>query len=146
MKKAILIEIISILFVILFVYTGVSKLLNFNLFSSQISMSPILAPVSKLIGWFIPLVELVASGLLLVPAWRLKGLYASLVLMLSFTIYIILILKFNDHLPCSCGGIIEDLSWNEHLLFNSIFILLAVLGIWLSQSHITRLRSTNSHS
>ncbi|WPQ63387.1 MauE/DoxX family redox-associated membrane protein [Chitinophaga sancti] len=146
MKRSTIIEIISMLFIILFVYTAISKFMDFSVFSEQIATSPILAPVASWIAWVVPIAEILVSIALLIPAFRLKGLYASLALMLGFTIYIILILNFSPHIPCSCGGVIELMSWREHLVFNSFFIVVAILAIWLSRPHIARLSSSNSHS
>lgn len=145
MKKSIFVEIISMLFVILFVYTAISKFMDFTLFKETIATSPVLAPVASVVAWILPITEILVSVLLLIPAFRLKGLYASLGLMMAFTLYIIYILKFSPHVPCSCGGVIELMSWREHLVFNSAFILLAILGIWLSRPHMARLSSSNSH-
>jgi len=61
--------------------------------------------------------------------FRLLGLYASFSLMVMFTAYIIAITKFSDYIPCSCGGVLQNMSWNQHLIFNIGFILLAVAGI-----------------
>jgi hypothetical protein len=129
MKKAMIAEIISYLFIVLFLYTGISKFMEFSVFKQQIAVSPVLKPVAWWIAWVIPSAEFIVSGLLFVPAWRLKGLYASLILMIAFTIYISLILALSKELPCSCGGIIELLSWKQHLIFNSVFILLAAIGV-----------------
>lgn len=145
MKKSIFVEIISMLFVILFVYTAISKFMDFTLFKETIAASPVLAPVVDVVAWVLPIVEILVSILLLIPVLRLKGLYAALGLMMAFTIYIIYILKFSPHIPCSCGGVIELMSWREHLIFNCAFIALAILGIWLSRPHIARLSSSNSH-
>lgn len=146
MKKSILLEIISTLFVILFVYTAISKFMDFSVFREQIASSPVLKPVAGAAAFIVPGIELVVALLLLIPSQRLKGLYASLALMLVFTIYIIIILNFSEHIPCSCGGVIELMSWREHLVFNCVFILLAILAIWLSRrDHIARLSSSGSH-
>lgn len=145
MKKSNFVEIISMLFVILFVYTAISKFMDFTLFKETIASSPVLAPVAGVAAWVIPIVEILVSILLLIPVLRLKGLYAALGLMMAFTLYIIYILKFSPHIPCSCGGVIELMSWREHLVFNCGFIVLAILGIWLSRPHIARLSSSNSH-
>jgi hypothetical protein len=53
--------------------------------------------------------------------------------MIAFTLYIGAIMTFNKELPCSCGGIISLLSWKEHLVFNSVFILLAFAGVMLEK-------------
>jgi len=38
---------------------------------------------------------------------------------------------FVEKLPCSCGGVIAKLSWNQHLLLNLGFVLLALGAIAL---------------
>jgi uncharacterized membrane protein YphA (DoxX/SURF4 family)/thiol-disulfide isomerase/thioredoxin len=133
MKKTVIAEIISLLFVALFLYAGLSKLMEYSVFKVQIAQSPILQPFARWIAWLLPMAELVVSLLLFFPQGRLQGLYASLGLMMIFTVYIIAIFSFDKHLPCSCGGIIELLSWKGHLEFNGIFILLASLGIRLQR-------------
>ncbi|WP_205513190.1 MauE/DoxX family redox-associated membrane protein [Longitalea arenae] len=144
LTKATLVEIISILFIILFLYTGISKLMEYPVFKEQIAESPILKPVAPFIAWSLPLTEFLVSLLLIIPRWRLKGLYASLLLMIAFTIYIGAIMTFAKELPCSCGGIISLLSWQGHLIFNSSFIVLAYLGVrFEKQLRRNRIQSFN---
>ena len=131
--KSTLVEIISILFVILFLYTGISKLMEYSVFKEQMAESPVLKPFAPFMAWALPLTEFIVSLLLIIPRWRLKGLYASLFLMVAFTLYIGAIMAFNKELPCSCGGIISELSWKGHLIFNSVFILLAFTGVLLER-------------
>ncbi|OQP67796.1 MauE/DoxX family redox-associated membrane protein [Niastella populi] len=133
LSKATIVEIISVLFIILFIYTGISKLMEYSIFKEQIAESPVLRPVSSFIAWSLPLIEFIVSLMLIIPRWRLKGLYASLALMIGFTIYIGAIMAFNKELPCSCGGVISLLSWNGHLIFNSIFITLGYIGVRLER-------------
>lgn len=136
MNKFKILEGITILCIILFLYTGVSKIMDYPVLKEQIATSPLLAPFSKFISISLPTVELTVTLLLAIPKWRLKGLYASLMLMTLFTLYIILILLFNKELPCSCGGIIELLSWNQHIILNSTFIALIIGGIVLEKQLI----------
>jgi len=132
-KQSRIVDIISVLFMILFLYTGISKMMDYSLFKEQILTSPLLAPVARYIAGWLPWVEFLVTILLIVPRWKLKGLYASLGLMLMFTGYIGAMLTFNEHIPCSCGGALEELSWKQHIIFNSLFIVLAVTGIVLSR-------------
>jgi hypothetical protein len=48
-----------------------------------------------------------------------------------FTGYIIAITRFSDNVPCSCGGVLQTMSWNQHMVFNIVFILLALTGVFL---------------
>jgi uncharacterized membrane protein YphA (DoxX/SURF4 family) len=133
LSKATIVEIISVLFIILFLYTGISKLMEYSVFKEQIAENPILKPFASFIAWSLPLTEFIVSLMLIIPRWRLKGLYVSLALMIAFTLYIGAIMIFYKELPCSCGGIISQLSWTGHLIFNSIFILLAYIGVRLER-------------
>jgi uncharacterized membrane protein YphA (DoxX/SURF4 family) len=121
--------IIALLFVVLFLYTGISKLMEYSSFKEQIATSPILAPIAPFVAWALPLAEFAVAIALFIPAWRLRGLYASFALMLLFTGYIIAILSFSEELPCSCGGVLEEMSWDQHLIFNITFTLLSVVGV-----------------
>src|SRR5690606_18655277 len=76
-------------------------------------------------------------GLLCFRNTRLFGLYVSFALMSGFSIYIYLILNYSDFIPCSCGGVIENLGWTQHLIFNGIFTGLALIAILIIQSPTT---------
>jgi uncharacterized membrane protein YphA (DoxX/SURF4 family) len=128
-KKSVLVEVIALLFVILFLYTGVAKLMEFDVFEEQLAESPILAPIASVVAWGMPVTEFIISLLLFFPRYRLKGLYLTSILMTLFTAYIITLFTISPELPCSCGGILEALSWKGHLVFNSLLILLSLVAI-----------------
>jgi uncharacterized membrane protein YphA (DoxX/SURF4 family) len=123
--------IISYFFILLFCYASISKVLDFENFQVQIAQSPLLSAYAGLVSYATIISELIIVLLLLIPKSRLLGLYASLGLMSAFTVYIYLILNFSDFVPCSCGGILEKMSWTEHLIFNIICVLLSIVGIVL---------------
>ncbi len=131
MKSNRIVEIISYLFILLFVYAAVSKLLSFERFILQIGQSPILFPYATPLAILVPAAELIISVLLSIDRYRLAGLYASFTLMMIFTFYIIAILQFSEHVPCACGGVLEALGWRAHLVFNILFVALSVVGILL---------------
>jgi hypothetical protein len=58
-------------------------------------------------------------------------LYSSAILMSAFTIYIAVMLLSGSDIPCSCGGVVEELSWGAHIVFNSVFVILSLLGVYL---------------
>lgn len=131
------IAIISYLFVFLFIYAAISKLLDYNDFSIKIGQSPLLSPFAGYVAIGVPVLELVIALGLLLPNWRITSLFASLCLMTAFTVYIFIILNFSSFVPCSCGGILEKLGWTEHLIFNLVFVVLAIIGLMLSKNHTT---------
>ena len=120
---------------ILFLYTGISKLIEFPVFEEQLKES-IFKSFAPFMAWALPSMEIIVAFLLLVPKWRLKGLYFSSALMFAFTVYVIGLVSFSSKLPCSCGGILQELSWPQHIVFNSIFLALAILGIRLHKYSI----------
>lgn len=136
MKRTTIIETIIFLFLVLFLYTGISKIADYSAFKENISESPMLASIATPLAWSVPLTEFLVTIMLLIPRWRLKGLYAALALMITFTCYVIAILIFNDSLPCSCGGILQQLSWPQHIAFNGAFIIFAMWGIKLQRREI----------
>jgi uncharacterized membrane protein YphA (DoxX/SURF4 family) len=131
MKKAlpILPVIIAYFFVLLFCYAGISKMLDFENFQVQLAQSPLLSAFAGLISYAVIIAELIIVVLLCIKSTRLIGLYLSLGMMISFTVYIYLILNYSDFVPCSCGGILEKLGWTEHLIFNIICVVMAFAGI-----------------
>ncbi len=122
---------ISILFIILFAYAAVSKWLDFSHFKVQLGQSPIITDFSSWLIWFVPAVEISISILLLLSRSRQIGLYFSFSLMTLFSGYIVLITRFSPFTPCSCGGVLQNMNWNQHLIFNIFFMALAMTGILL---------------
>lgn len=130
-KSTIAADIISGLLLLLFLYTSLSKLADYETFKNVLSASPLLKPAAGIIAWLLPVTELMIVVLLFIPAVRLKGLYASFILILLFTLYLIYMLSFTPNLPCNCGGVLKLLSWKQHIFFNLFFILLSLTGILL---------------
>ena len=129
--RQVIVEIISCLFFLLFLYAAVNKFLDYQNFKIQIGKSPLLTSFSNQVAWAIPSIEIVIAFVVIMPKTRSIGLYASFGLMFLFTAYIIAILNFSDHIPCGCGGILGHLQWHEHLIFNTVFVLLGIAGIFL---------------
>jgi len=133
MKRQIVIELVSFLFILLFVYAAMSKVSHFQRFEVQVSQSPILTNIAWPVALGIPLVEIFIALMLALPRFRLIALYASFSLMVIFTVYIIVIMNFSSYVPCSCGGILSSMSWGTHLVFNVFFVALAVVGVLLQE-------------
>ncbi len=133
--KQIVIEIICVLYILLFVYAAVSKLVEFENFQIQIAQSPLLTAYAGFISIAVLVVELLIAILLSVAKTRILGLYMSFTLMLLFSIYIFMILNYSPSIPCSCGGILENMGWKDHLVFNLGFTLLSLIALYFSYSH-----------
>lgn len=126
-----LMELICCLFILLFVYAATSKIIDFENFKSQIGQSYLLAAFSDWVAMTIPPLEVIIALMFLWQNLRLVALYLSYALMVLFTVYIIAITQFSDHVPCSCGGILQKMNWNQHLLFNIVFVILSIAAVVL---------------
>src|SRR5665648_176439 len=129
-----LVPVTCYLYMLLFVYAAISKLLDFENFRVQLAESPLLSAYAGLIAPAVISLELLLVLLLSFKTTRLTGLYGSFFLMIAFTVYIYLILNYSDFVPCSCGGIIEKLGWREHIVFNIAFALLALFAILFTEN------------
>lgn len=130
-----LVELIASLFILLFLYTGLSKLNEHTAFQVVLSKSPLLTTSSIVLSWLLPIIEIATSVLLFFTATRKYGLVTSMALMVAFTLYISYMLLFTPNLPCSCGGVLKQLNWSQHLVFNIIFLLLSIMALWLSNKN-----------
>ncbi|WP_268849187.1 MauE/DoxX family redox-associated membrane protein [Flavobacterium aestivum] len=133
--KSIFIEAVCMLYILLFVYAATSKLFDFENFQVQLGQSPLLSAFTDWISILVPAIEYLICVLILVPKLRLVGLFAAYGLMGMFTVYIFIILHYTSFVPCSCGGVLEKLNWNQHLIFNIFFVILAVLAIFFHFSN-----------
>jgi len=132
-RRNTIIEIVSALFILLFAYTGINKLISIDTLQFVLKDYPLIGGFPNLVAWGLPVTELIVVLFLFIPRTRKIGLYCSLVLMSFFTLYLIYMLIFTPNKPCTCGGMLQQLSWTQHLIFNGAFILLALLALRLSR-------------
>src|SRR5690606_38391717 len=114
--KNILVNSITYLYILLFVYAAVSKLLDFENFRIQLGQSPLIGAFADYLVWLVPIIEIFIAILLITNKFKIHGIYASYFLMVMFSAYIFIILHYSIYVPCSCGGVLEKLSWNAHLI------------------------------
>jgi putative oxidoreductase len=132
MKRALTIELISFLLILLFVYTTLSKLLDFQRFKSQMNSQTLPLGMSTVLIWTLPGIELIIVAMLSIKKTLYAGLGLSFILMMLFTGYVGLVLAgYYSRVPCSCGGVLKGMGWQIHFLFNIFFMLLSLLGIYL---------------
>lgn len=130
MKRLLSIEVICASLALLFAYTAFSKLADFEEFKRQLNMQVFPHSLVEILLYLIPGIELLAVILMLVKRTRWLGLILSAVLMVMFTGYVALVLSgYYDHIPCSCGGVLNSLGWQEHLWFNAFFLVLSIAGL-----------------
>lgn len=125
----ILYEFTCYLLAFLFIYAGVSKILDRSSFEAIMLQSPLVRKAAFLISWALPLIEILIAALLLIKKLRHTGLIFSLIALSAFTFYIGYLVLFVPSLPCSCGGVLKELSWGNHILFNLFFIILILFSL-----------------
>jgi hypothetical protein len=136
--RTILSETISFLYILLFVYAGVSKLIEFQNFQAQLGQSPMLSAFAVPVSYMVIVTEFAIAIGLALRSMQLASLYAAYTMMILFTAYIIIILNYSSFIPCSCGGILEKMGWDEHLVFNIVFALLALVAITIMTANKRR--------
>lgn len=125
-------EAISAIFIFLFVYTALSKIFTFHLFSQALKETPLIGGIAIYIAFLLPAVELTVSLLLLIPRTRRFGLYSTFALMLVFTLYLGYMILFTPQRPCTCGGVLEKMTWTQHLILNIFLTILSFTAILMN--------------
>src|SRR5438034_7109110 len=136
MKRNLIIEIISSLLILLFLYTALSKLFDHAAFKYTLSKSPLIGGKAAVVALALPITEGLVASLLFFPRTRLWGLYGSFLAMTIFTLYLAYMIIFAPNLPCSCGGVLKQMSWNQHLVFNIFFLIVSLTGILLERKRV----------
>jgi putative oxidoreductase len=151
MKRKLVVELISFLLMLIFLYAAFSKWFAFKTFRDEINNQPYPNWLTPWIIYSIPPLEVLITLALMFERTRKVGLYASLILMSVFSMYTIAVmLNFFAYVPCSCGGIIKDLawiknlSWNQHLLLNLFMVAISIVGIVLHKNRFNKDRPTKS--
>jgi putative oxidoreductase len=146
MKRKLILEIITSLFILLFFYVALSKILTYDTFKQDLIRTPLIKGFSSIIAVCLPATEFLVAIFLLLHKTRQFGLYCSFILMLLFTLFVGYILAFTQskNRPCTCGGILREMNWSQHLWFNVAFTFLALIGIilhskWIDEDFTKRL-------
>lgn len=124
-------DFISGVLLLVFLYTAWSKLKESEQFRYTLSQSQLLSPFVDVIAWLLPVTELALAVLLFIPAARLIGLLASSLLLVALTLYLTYMVLYDPNLPCSCGGVLAEMTWKQHIFFNLLLLLLSIIGLRL---------------
>lgn len=134
----------TLLLLALWIPTGLDKLWDLEGFHRTLLRQPFPDSWAGVLYWLLPILELACALLLIGGAivnpktnqrirFRIGGFALSSLLLLGFTLFILFgVLGWYDKRPCGCGSVISGLSWEQHLGFNVLFLLVSVLGWWLS--------------
>jgi putative oxidoreductase len=131
MKRDTLVTVIRGLLILMFLYASFSKIFDPEGFKDSMERQPFPHWLGNSFLFLVPASEIFVSILLLKErSWK-KGMIGAVMLMSLFSIYVGLVLfHFFKYVPCSCGGIIKQLTWSEHFIFNLFFLAISIVG-WL---------------
>lgn len=139
-------NIISFLLALTFSYAAVSKAIDLPKFQVQLGQSTMLGFIAEPLSILVPVVEIALTVLIFIPRTRVVGFYSLLAMMTMFTTYIVIIMNYSYHIPCSCGGILNSLGWKHHLVFNLVLCTLIVLAIVILERSSQRVVKANGRT
>jgi putative oxidoreductase len=129
-----IVQLIVFLLILLFVYTATSKLIDLKEFEKQLGKQHIYPSLATVLLWAIPVSEILTALLLAFKKTKLMGLCCSLFMLILFTAYIgLALIGFYKEVPCSCGGVLKQISWKVHFWFNIFFLFITSIGIWIEK-------------
>jgi len=117
--------------IILWIYTAGSKLMDLEDFKRQLALQPFGSVINSMLVYALPAIEIFTAVLLTVKKTKTTGLVLSVVLLTVFTLYVLLVVVgYFTKMPCSCGGVLEFLSWKAHLIFNVFFLAINLIALY----------------
>jgi len=116
--------------IFLFGFTAIDKIINWYVTVQQMSQQFLPEFIKPFLPILIPGLELSLVIFLIFEQTKKMALLASFTLMACFTTYVaFVIIKDADNTPCSCGGILSTLNWQDHLWLNAIITLLTIISL-----------------
>ena len=98
-------------FILLFAYTGGSKLIDIDPLYTSLRNTPLYfgKSLALIISWGLPAVEIATALSLCFSKFRYTGLICAGILIFVFIMYTGWIVIFPMQQPCSCGGILAEM-------------------------------------
>jgi len=133
MKKGLFLELITGIFLLFFVYTATSKVIDYNGFKTALGRSPLIGDRAAVAALALLIAEVLVVVLIFIPHTRLWGLYGSFALMTVYTIYLAYMISSTPKLPWPCDGLLKQLTLTQHLIVNIFLLAVAVAGVVLKR-------------
>ena len=129
------INISKVLLMIMFAYAGIFKIVDTQLFASQMSESPLIPQsIISILSVGLPVFEILLAFLLTFDKYNSVSLILSFITMLFFSVYLIMLVSLYEKVPCACGGILGKLGYTEHIIFNLFFLTISGIALYLYDS------------
>lgn len=125
-------NICTILLLLLWIPVTLDKFMHYELFRNAMIQQPFSDQLGKVLAFTLPPLEAITAICLLRVNIRKIGYYLSIFLMSIFTGYIgYAVLGSIDNLPCGCGLVFHQLSWEMHFWMNLFFLVVSMIGLVL---------------
>lgn len=112
--------------ILFFAYTAMNKLMGFQSFQTNLLKTGLFS--NKIIPIFATFVIILELGVLvLLIFFKSIGTRALLIMLLLFTIYISFLNVLGRYEVCGCGGVLNGLKFQYHLLINILLIALTII-------------------
>jgi putative oxidoreductase len=133
LNKNILLKSLRDAIVLMWCYAALSKIIDYDKARSEMLAQVFPIWISEILLWAVPAAELLTAALIVYSGTRIAGLRISLGLLTCFTLYIGLVVTgIFGRIPCSCGGIMEGMTWGQHMAFNLFFIATTISALYLT--------------
>ena len=135
LSKNLIIDYISAAYMVFFGYTAFNKLLNLSSFQNNIFKTGLFPEfLVKPLSITVILAEIFVIVILIFN--KMIGLLLLTIMMLSFTVYISFLNSRGQYELCGCGGVLNGLPYNYHLLINLVILTSSFFCyITLNQNH-----------
>lgn len=138
MKKNIYIEIILVLLIAIFLFSGISKIIHIKDLSIVLDKFPVLGNRPDASAWLLLIIELSIALMLMFPASALMGIRLAIVYLIIASSYIGSVLLFADRSMCTCAAFFKMLSWPQHIMINLVLIVIGA-GVLIARDREKRI-------
>jgi len=122
-------------FFMLFIYAGLTKLLEEELLYHTIKDADILftGSAANILASILPFIEIILGVFFLLTKKTLIY-YIALCLFSLYLVFLILLLFYNETIPCTCRTALPVLGWYGHLYFTGGCFILTMYMIYAKRN------------
>jgi hypothetical protein len=120
----------------LFILSSIDKIAFIDKFNQNLLETGLIYVLFvPVITYLIPSLELILSCLLHFEVTKKIALLIYTLLMSLFTVYLILMVVYLEHFPCSCGGLFQYMNINTHIVLNLTIVSINIFFLLKMESN-----------
>jgi hypothetical protein len=131
MKSRTILEVITALLTVLFLYAASTQLISYNTFYGQLNRFFSNNLLTGFISVALPVLQVLLAILLWRPATRLLALGCTLAAVSLFTVYLIMMLPSAYRSSCRCGELLPMATLEVNIIINLFIVVLSATTIIL---------------